>query len=187
VQTIVDNFNVTANAASADIYGIDGDLTARLTDNFKLTLGASYLDAKFDKYPDAVVLVPLAPFPDCRCGNTNVTIDASGNKMPKAPDWTASLVADYSAELTFGLVQLSASLFSTDSFYLGHEPACEGRSVHDRRGTCVVAAGRLELQGEHLGPQPHGRGYTKTSFILESATGHVRDASQLRRRLEYNF
>lgn len=58
-MTVVDNFNVTANAASSEIYGLDADLAARVTDDFTLTAGLSLLHAQFDSYPNAVVLEPL--------------------------------------------------------------------------------------------------------------------------------
>ncbi|AMN46176.1 hypothetical protein ACG33_03460 [Steroidobacter denitrificans] len=116
VMTVTDNLNTTANAASSEIYGLDADLTFRVTNDFTLTAGLALLQAEFDRYPNAVVLVPTGG-PDCLCGNENAIIDASGFKTPKSPEWTAGLTANYAHEFDFGAVELSAVVFHSDEFY----------------------------------------------------------------------
>jgi iron complex outermembrane receptor protein len=91
--------------------------------------------------------------------------------MPKAPEWTASLSADYSAEFNFGLLQLSATLFASDSFFWDTNE----RVKEDAYTTVAARASwqpldsnvRLSIWGRNLTDEE----YTKASFILESGDG----------------
>ena len=59
VQAIVNNFNVTTNAARAKIKGFDADLTWRATPEFTMTAGVAYLHARFTSYPNATTNDPI--------------------------------------------------------------------------------------------------------------------------------
>src|SRR3546814_4016104 len=50
-------------------------------------------------------------------GNINQPIDASGNKLVRAPDFTLSLTADYAIALAGGELNLSGTMFHTSKFY----------------------------------------------------------------------
>ncbi|MDO6414550.1 TonB-dependent receptor [Sphingomonas sp. BIUV-7] len=69
------------NAASARIKGIDGDLTWEAVQGLTFTVGAAYLDAHYTKFLNAVAYLPNAG----GFGFDVTAIDASGNRLPRAP------------------------------------------------------------------------------------------------------
>lgn len=170
VMTVANNFNITANAASSEIYGLDADLAMRVTNDFTLTAGLALLQAEFDRYPNAVVLEPIGGAA-CRCGNENVLIDASGFKAPKSPEWTLGLTADYAHEFEFGAVELSAVVFHSDEFYWDanervREPSyttLSARAAWQPRDSRF----KLSLWGKNLTDER----YSKTTFMVELYDG----------------
>ena len=170
VMTVANNFNITANAASSEIYGLDADLTARVTDDFTLTAGLALLQAEYDSYPDAVVLEPLMGA-DCRCGNTNVVIDASGNTEPRSPDWTLGLTADYAHDFGFGPLDFSVTAYHSDDFYWDSNERIREPSyttVSAQIAWQPVDSGfRLSLWGRNLTDEEHSRAV----FLLETYDG----------------
>lgn len=77
--------SVTSNAASAEISGVEFELTARPVSSVLLGATVGYQDGTYDQYLD-----PL---------NGN---DFSGNKLPKTPDWTGSLTAQFNHQFSNG-------------------------------------------------------------------------------------
>jgi iron complex outermembrane receptor protein len=127
VQAIVNNFNVTANAAASHIKGIDVDALARVTPEFTLQAGVSLLDAKFTDYPNATTNVPITftSGPNrglpCFCGNLTGQADVSGNRPIRSPTWTVNLTAAYSHETAAGQFDASATLYHSAKFYFDVE------------------------------------------------------------------
>lgn len=78
------------NAASAHIYGIEGDFTLKASDNFHIDGGIGWLHARFADYPNAAI-DPL--------GNG---ISYSGNPLPGAPDWTGNIAATLESDFGAG-------------------------------------------------------------------------------------
>jgi iron complex outermembrane receptor protein len=120
VEANVDNFNITANAASSHIWGSDADITFRPIREFTATLGLSYLHARFAQYPNAVFNTPTpgavpggAP---CLCGNATTIADLSGSVEPFSPTLTVAATADYRKELAPGTFDLSATLYDSTRF-----------------------------------------------------------------------
>jgi len=119
VMAAVNNLNITTNAASSRMYGADADITARLSNEFTLTLGAAVLDAKYRTYLNAPGNVPtvLVPGVDCRCGNTTVNFPVlSGLRTPFSPTFTGSVTANYTKELSAGILDLTAIFFHSGSY-----------------------------------------------------------------------
>ena len=170
VMTVANNFNITANAASSELYGLDADLTTLVTDEFTLTAGLALLHAEYDSYPDAAVLEPLFGT-SCRCGNTNVVIDASGFTQPKSPKWTLGLTADYAHDFGFGPLDLAATAYHSDEFYWDsneriREPSYTTLSA--RASWRPRDSGfRLSLWGRNLTDEKHSRAV----FLLETYDG----------------
>ena len=85
---------VVVNADSAVIIGVEADVTARLTEEFKVNLAVSFLDATFEKFltydPD-----------DVAAGSQNL----GGNRLPRAPEWAYNVNMLYEQDLNeFGRV-----------------------------------------------------------------------------------
>jgi len=96
------------NAARARVHGIESDATWRPADNFDLRAGFAWTHARFKSFPGAPAFFPRTtltngtPCPDLNCGNAQVNVDASGNKLLRAPEFTISAGANYHLELAGG-------------------------------------------------------------------------------------
>ena len=82
-----------SNAASATSEGFELELLALPVENLTLSLGVGYNDSTYDEYPDVL---------DPRMNDTPT--DASGNKVPLAPEWTINASAQYDMNLAGGTV-----------------------------------------------------------------------------------
>ncbi|MGE0581344.1 MAG: TonB-dependent receptor [Steroidobacteraceae bacterium] len=78
--------DATLNAASATSKGAELELSARPTQSWLLDAAVGYLDAKFDRFPDALV-----------SGNQ---VDLSGYRVIRSPKWTLSANAQYEFPLS---------------------------------------------------------------------------------------
>ncbi|MGV3481579.1 MAG: TonB-dependent receptor [Sphingobium sp.] len=98
------NYAGISNAASATSKGVELELLAAPTERLELGLNVGYLKARFDKFTDA---------------RTNFgTLDLSGKPLPKAPEWTLSTFAQYTAPLTDSLdAFVRGEYFYTDDAY----------------------------------------------------------------------
>lgn len=100
------------NAATARIYGVEGDIRYQVTRDFSFGASAAYVNAKYRKFPDSNafgftggVLGPVSPF------------DSSGLVMQRAPEFTASLDGRYEFDLAGGRLGLSSNLYYTSKIY----------------------------------------------------------------------
>jgi iron complex outermembrane receptor protein len=137
---------VLTNAKGATIYGVDGDITARINDNWKINVGGAYLHGTYTSFPGATLTTPtfecviggVIQMPKQACsggvgttystGNSQVPIDASGKDLIRAPQVTADLTATYDHPLPFGSFEGSATVAYNGGFYWDpynefHEPA----------------------------------------------------------------
>lgn len=74
---------VTQNGAEASSKGIEADFTALPFEGLKLQAGIGYQDSQFGSFPDAII------------DSTGNTADASGNRLPLAPEWSYNASAEY--------------------------------------------------------------------------------------------
>jgi iron complex outermembrane receptor protein len=92
---------LTDNAAQSTIKGIELELKAEPSDNFKIDGSVGYLDAIYDEYT-----IDIPP------------TDFSGNSLNYAPEWTAHLGAEY--VMSFGQDNLTARVdwsYRADTFF----------------------------------------------------------------------
>jgi iron complex outermembrane recepter protein len=87
------------NAASLTSQGAEFDIVVRPDDHWTISASATYLDATFDRFPNAQ-------------GLTGV-IDLSGQRLRDAPEWSSSLVVGYSRPISDTLRVFG----QTDLFY----------------------------------------------------------------------
>ena len=88
------------NGPPATSYGADLDLEAQVTHALKLTLGASYIHARFTSdTPPVQYNVPNPPFPG---GSTPFFASANGNQLPYTPEWTANVGLSYLVPTSIG-------------------------------------------------------------------------------------
>ena len=111
------------NGGGAEIYGLDVDLDAAVTDRLTFSAGVEALHDAFTNFPCADFYVggPHVGSPACTTSTTpSLPYDqsAKGNKLPDTPDLTASLSADYRQPMFDG----EADFNITDSLNSGYFP-----------------------------------------------------------------
>lgn len=110
---------VLENAATARIYGLEGEFVAKPVPDLSLSLNASWLHARFRSYVsadqarplgDGVTLVDPVTGKQVPSGSTTTpsgvppigAFDMNGNSLPQAPNYTINLAAEYTAHLDKG-------------------------------------------------------------------------------------
>ena len=118
------------NAASAEIYGVEGQFHYRFDDHLDLNAGGvwtharykSFAKAPFYSYCDPTVSFTSPLF--CASGSGSLvetTTNASGDHMQRSPDFTANAGASYGLDVAGGRMTLSGNLYYTSSFYFDPE------------------------------------------------------------------
>ncbi|MFN4136570.1 MAG: TonB-dependent receptor [Novosphingobium sp.] len=96
------NQTITGNVpGGALIKGIEFDGTFRVTSNFKLTGSLAFLDSHFRNFVTCGAYA-AGPVAANACGAGLVPFDYSANRLIYAPDFTASLNAEYTYPTSFG-------------------------------------------------------------------------------------
>ena len=115
------------NAASSEIYGLEGQLNYRLTPAFKVMAGASYVHARYKNFDNAPMYTrcsTLDAATQAVCAANGLTYlvlgrDLNNVPMQRTPEFTGFLGGRYEAELAGGELALSGNVYYTSSFYLG--------------------------------------------------------------------
>lgn len=107
-----------SNAVAGDVKGAELSAEAAISSRLSARAGVSYTDAKYTDYanaptgttPDstAVLVPPYGAVSPLR------QIDARGNRLPFAPEWTVNAGADYKV----GDFTMSADAFYNDGYYI---------------------------------------------------------------------
>jgi len=114
VAAYVNSAAVYRNAEKSEIYGLDGQLSYDVNEDFSLGLGATYTHAKYKQFGNAVDYVqnPATGLFD----HPDVLVD--GNVMPRSPKFTANINADYKIRFASGAnIALNANFYHTTKFY----------------------------------------------------------------------
>jgi iron complex outermembrane recepter protein len=91
VLQVIGSTQVTTNAASARIYGIEGQIDAIITDQFKIEALGSYLHTRYGSYTGPDAAQPLLP-----------VVNFSGNRLNNAPTFQAYAAGTYTLQLGQG-------------------------------------------------------------------------------------
>jgi iron complex outermembrane receptor protein len=132
--TQVQGFEVLlTNAASAKIQGAEFEMSANVTDKFRVNATASYLDAKFEDYLNTDESRPAKGLQDL-----------SGNTLPNAPEWKFNIGGDYTADLPSGAeLTFRANYYWQDKvFFNAFNEAQESQG----------AVGRIDAEIGYLSP-----------------------------------
>ena len=111
VNTFLNSLAVIYNGASAREYGLDASFDFQVTHDLLLTGGVVPLHDRFTDFPNAVIATRNAN----STTSTHVG-SATGNRLPFAPDATASLGIDYKRTVGPG----RADLFINDLYNTGY-------------------------------------------------------------------
>lgn len=110
------------NAESARIYGADFDGEAAITRDFHIRFGGGYLDTKYNDFANAQTPV-INTNTNPAVGPVGGYIDgfapfnATGNRLVRAPKWTANIGANYDLETNAGRFNFDVNYSYTGSFY----------------------------------------------------------------------
>ncbi|WP_313802531.1 TonB-dependent receptor [Sphingobium sp.] len=128
------------NAASAELYGIEASLSATLTSELTLNTAVAWEHTRYKNYPQAAGFVTTpGDF------NQSSTVDATGFKLPQAPEWVVSSSLDYRKELANGgIIGASGSWYYNDGFFW-HTDGSRQKSYH-----LVKLSLDYTLPGEHI-------------------------------------
>lgn len=85
---------VVRNAAEAESYGIEADLTWLASDNLELAAAIGWNPTEYVSYPDAPGNPPIPPNPATR--------DLAGEPLSRAPEFNASLRGRYDFKVPIG-------------------------------------------------------------------------------------
>lgn len=110
---------LTNNAATATVKGVEWESTLRPVRNFSITTALSYIDGKYDDYKSAVGAIYRAD--SATPGNglgmlTGVPFDASGTRLLRLPKFSGSVTANYDIPVQSGLIQTSATYSFKSAF-----------------------------------------------------------------------
>lgn len=98
------------NGAAATVYGADIDAAALVTPDFRVTTGLEVLHSRFDSFPNAPISTPAG-------GVAVVTGSATGNQLPVASPFTATVSGDYTHTVQFGVLDGSATVAYNSGWY----------------------------------------------------------------------
>lgn len=115
------------NAATSEIYGLEGSMRYEITPEFQLSAGASWVHARYKRFNEAPVYVRCAELggaaaADCAAnGVTFVVVPTTLENvtMQRTPEFTGFLGGRYETELAGGQVALSGNLFYSSRFFFG--------------------------------------------------------------------
>ncbi|WP_158512706.1 TonB-dependent receptor [Sphingobium sp. SYK-6] len=145
--------NITTNAGSARIRGVDASIMALLTDNDRLTFDAEYLDSK---YIDFVYDTnTTAARTGCRLGapsdpRLSASVDCSGFQLVRAPKWSGRVSFQHNFPLADGSrVSLLAQTRFSSPYWLAPDfiPVERTKSYHvsDVSLAYLTAGERLDV------------------------------------------
>jgi iron complex outermembrane receptor protein len=103
------------NAATSEIYGIDGAIRYELFDGFELNAGGSWTHARYKDFPIAPIYAP-----DPLTGLFAVALTPLKNvTMQRVPEFTGNIGASYKAPVGGGELALSGNLYLTSKVHFG--------------------------------------------------------------------
>jgi iron complex outermembrane receptor protein len=115
VSAITPVGSATTNATSAEVYGLDLQLGARVGDRTDITLGAQFLLARFNRFRNATC---TDYDPDAAAPYAPVSCDVTGNRLPFAPKFKANLGASHKLGLgRAGSLLLSGNIAFNSGYY----------------------------------------------------------------------
>ncbi len=108
VTSFSQQVQTTTNAAAAEVYGLDLDVTLHATDNFTIATSLAFNHARFLDFPNAITNGPTG---------ARIVFDATGNQLAFASPFAASVNAVYEIPTEVGTFSISGSYSYNGDFY----------------------------------------------------------------------
>jgi iron complex outermembrane receptor protein len=100
------------NGGAARLYGLDADLTTRMTERFSITGGFELLHTEFTNFAKADFFNSCAtPYP------TVCSLSATGKQLPQAPKASVTVNVDYRIPLPLGELNLDVNSASSSGYF----------------------------------------------------------------------
>lgn len=122
VQQLVGIAVQTSNAASARIYGIEGELNFIIAGGFSIAANGSWTHSRYGRFCGADGARPLIVTPASCVGSNGVVpknaADFGGNMLSNSPEWRGYLAGQYSRDLGSGKLTLRVEVdYSSRVFF----------------------------------------------------------------------
>jgi iron complex outermembrane receptor protein len=145
----VPNFRIR-NAASSEIYGVEGQLVFALSDALKLDLAGMVQSAK---YVDFQTCNNTAFTGACGTAATTTIINVEGNWLNRAAPYSLNVGLEYSAPAFGGELKIRG-----ESFF-------SGKVHYDEFATPVVTQGAYSLQNLFVSYTPDSNAFTLRAYV----------------------
>jgi iron complex outermembrane recepter protein len=159
------------NAATAKAYGVEATLTVAATRELTLRASAAWEHTEFTSFPNAASFL-IGP-----SGNLNQEIDATGERLPRAPKWVASGGFDYRVDLGGG----GKLLASADAYYNSGFTWVVGTGIREPSYFLLNATVGYLFPGEKLSLTAFGTNLTDKHYavnkLITPVSIAVRDAA----------
>ncbi len=155
------------NAAKATIYGADAQLTYNFTRDFDIHLGGAWTHGRYDSFPGAATYTPNSAViggTTFLVGNTETVTDAKGKTLVRAPDFTASIGADYKTDLPYGRLVLAGNVYFSSKVFFDpvNSLSQPGYATLDLKATWV-------LPNDKWSVSVFGQNVTDTKYVTQLA------------------
>jgi iron complex outermembrane recepter protein len=109
------------NAASSEIYGLEGALRYNVSDAFQLNVGAAWTHARYKRFVNAPIYTRCPGVGGCGGGTSFFVapVTLTDVTMQRTPSFTGNLGASYTADVGGGKLVLSGNLYYTSKFFFG--------------------------------------------------------------------
>jgi iron complex outermembrane recepter protein len=114
IEIFNDQVTIPENASSAEIYGLDFDGTAKLTDWFQVRVSSSWLPtAKYLSFPHATAFVPPLGLGGLVTDNN---YNASNSRMLTTPVFTGTLAGTYGQNFDWGRFEATGTVYHSGGY-----------------------------------------------------------------------
>ncbi len=110
------------NAASSEIYGLEGQVRYSVSPAFTINAGAAYTHARYKRFDNAPIYVRCPTIAGCGGGTSFFVqqgVTLRNVTAQRSPSFTGNVGANYKADLGGGKLGLSSNIYYTSKFFFG--------------------------------------------------------------------
>jgi iron complex outermembrane receptor protein len=156
---------VVRNAANARIHGIELNADWRVTEEFRISAGGTWLHARYKSFPNASLNTPSG-----FGGNTTIVADVSGFHMVRSPDWSGSITPSYTKETSSGTFDVTGTFFYSSTIYF--DP---GQRVKQKGYETINASAGWKMRDTGLELRIWGKNLTDKAVIDSTVISNAAD------------
>ncbi|MBL4800494.1 MAG: TonB-dependent receptor [Emcibacter sp.] len=164
------------NVPKSRIYGAEVDASIRLNDNFDLRAAAAYTHARYLDFPVApgYIVDPTDPATLGGLLFSNVSLDASGNTMVRAPEFTASATLSYHRDIgDSNELEITLTPYYSSRVYFTFDNSLSENPYFTLDGAITLTLDdqlKISIFGRNLTNSNYKLGTAQNAFSLETAS-----------------